>query len=303
MRPPGIDVADFKLKAFFFSLVDAAMIGSSRYRPGVFVHGAKCKRSSSTSTTPPVEPFKCGGNSKKLSKGRTNRCTTTSKNLIDSSEVVATSDCPKKLVVEYLLDGFRPLDKMLLDASAGGTMMSLPLSGIRELVTKVAENARFREETTRQEEFSRTKSVAKAESPAQPIAEQLKEMREMKEMMATLIRRQPVVVEAMRVLWRIGPQDRCVPDIVRRGPGRSQCDRRAPSLQQSLRAKSGLWTRTAGPGLAEQCAKGRAPAVPSCAARRTPGEPRLLSPAASAVPAERARPIPARTEPRPGWSE
>ncbi|CAM8895586.1 unnamed protein product [Rhodiola kirilowii] len=24
MRPPGIDVADFKLKAFFFSLVDAA---------------------------------------------------------------------------------------------------------------------------------------------------------------------------------------------------------------------------------------------------------------------------------------
>ncbi|CAM8908411.1 unnamed protein product [Rhodiola kirilowii] len=102
---------------------------------------------------------------------------------------------PEKLVIEYLLDGFRPLDKMLLDASAGGTMMSLPLSGIRELVTKVAENARFREETTRQEEFSRTKSVAKAESPAQPIAEQLKEMREMKEMMATLIRRHPVVVK------------------------------------------------------------------------------------------------------------
>ncbi|CAM8891813.1 unnamed protein product [Rhodiola kirilowii] len=46
---------------------------------------------------------------------------------------------PEKLILEYLLDGFRPLDKMLLDASAGGTMMSLPLRGIRDLINKVAE--------------------------------------------------------------------------------------------------------------------------------------------------------------------
>ncbi|CAM8966268.1 unnamed protein product [Rhodiola kirilowii] len=37
-------------------------------------------------------------------------------------------------------------------------MMKLSLSGIRKLIADVAENARFREETTRQDEFSRTKN-------------------------------------------------------------------------------------------------------------------------------------------------
>ncbi|CAM8920172.1 unnamed protein product [Rhodiola kirilowii] len=99
---------------------------------------------------------------------------------------------PEKLLIEYLLDGFKPLDKMLLDASAGGIMSSLPLSGIRELISRVAENARFREETSRQEEFTRTKNVAKAETPVNSMAE---EMKQMKEMMMQIIRRQPVVVK------------------------------------------------------------------------------------------------------------
>ncbi|CAM8878355.1 unnamed protein product [Rhodiola kirilowii] len=72
---------------------------------------------------------------------------------------------PEKLILEYLRDGLKPLDKMLLDASAGGTMLSLSPSGIRQLISRVAENARFKEETTRQEEFTRTKNVAKAEAP------------------------------------------------------------------------------------------------------------------------------------------
>ncbi|CAM8997359.1 unnamed protein product [Rhodiola kirilowii] len=56
---------------------------------------------------------------------------------------------PEKLIVEYLLDGLKPLDKMLLDASAGGSMMNLSLSGIRQLISNVAENAWLREETSR----------------------------------------------------------------------------------------------------------------------------------------------------------
>ncbi|CAM8975615.1 unnamed protein product [Rhodiola kirilowii] len=81
---------------------------------------------------------------------------------------------------------------MLLDASAGGSMMNLSLSGIRDLITNVAENARFREETTQQEEFSRTKNVAKAETSMSSMPE---EMKQLKEMMIQILRRQPVPVK------------------------------------------------------------------------------------------------------------
>ncbi|CAM8951083.1 unnamed protein product [Rhodiola kirilowii] len=98
---------------------------------------------------------------------------------------------PEKLIIEYLIDGLTPLDKKLLDASAGGSMMSLPLSGIRRLVTKFAENARFREETTRQDEFTRTKNVASAETTVNSMPEQ---MEQMKEMMMQILRKQTVQV-------------------------------------------------------------------------------------------------------------
>ncbi|CAM8972724.1 unnamed protein product [Rhodiola kirilowii] len=103
-----------------------------------------------------------------------------------------TLGLPEKLIIEYLIDGLRPLDKMLLDASAGGLMMNLSLSGIRQLISDVAENARFREETTRQEEFSQTKNVAKSETPMNSMPE---EMKQMKEMMVQILRRQPVQVK------------------------------------------------------------------------------------------------------------
>ncbi|CAM8934333.1 unnamed protein product [Rhodiola kirilowii] len=104
-----------------------------------------------------------------------------------------TLGLPEKLIIEYLIDGLRPLDKMFLDASAGGSMMNLSLSGIRNLITDIAENARFREETTRQEEFFRTKNVAKAEET--PMNSMPEEMKQMKEMMVQILRRQPVPVK------------------------------------------------------------------------------------------------------------
>ncbi|CAM8920462.1 unnamed protein product [Rhodiola kirilowii] len=69
--------------------------------------------------------------------------------------------------------------------------MNLSLSGIRDLITKVAENARFREETTRQDEFFRTKNVAQAETSVNSMPE---EMRQMKEMMMQFLRKQTVQV-------------------------------------------------------------------------------------------------------------
>ncbi|CAM8920374.1 unnamed protein product [Rhodiola kirilowii] len=103
-----------------------------------------------------------------------------------------TLGLPEKLIIEYLIDGLTPLDKKLLDASAGGSMMRLSLTGIRRLITDVAENARFREETTRQDEFSRTKNVARAETSVNFMPE---EMKQIKEMMIQILRRQPAQVK------------------------------------------------------------------------------------------------------------
>ncbi|CAM8987338.1 unnamed protein product [Rhodiola kirilowii] len=92
---------------------------------------------------------------------------------------------PEKLIIEYLLDGRRPLDQNLLDASDGGTIMNLPL-----------ENAMFREETTRKEDFSQTKNVAWSDTPVNPMAEEMKQLREM---MQRVIRRQPVQVRPCEI--------------------------------------------------------------------------------------------------------
>ncbi|CAM8982139.1 unnamed protein product [Rhodiola kirilowii] len=88
-------------------------------------------------------------------------------------------ELPEKLVIEYMLDGLRPLDRMLLDASAGGTIMNLSPAGVRNLIAEVAENARFREEASSHEEFSRTRSVAKGETSSNQMTEEIKQMREM----------------------------------------------------------------------------------------------------------------------------
>ncbi|CAM8896430.1 unnamed protein product [Rhodiola kirilowii] len=42
---------------------------------------------------------------------------------------------------------------MLLDASTGGTILNLSPAGVRKMIAEVAENARFKEEAGRQDEF------------------------------------------------------------------------------------------------------------------------------------------------------
>ncbi|CAM8972121.1 unnamed protein product [Rhodiola kirilowii] len=102
-----------------------------------------------------------------------------------------TLGLPEKLIIEYLIDGLRPLDKMLLDASAGGSMMNLSLSNIRDLITKAAENARFRKETTRQDEPFQTKNVSQADTSVNSMPE---EIRQMKEMMVQFLQMQTVQI-------------------------------------------------------------------------------------------------------------
>ncbi|CAM8908550.1 unnamed protein product [Rhodiola kirilowii] len=90
---------------------------------------------------------------------------------------------PEKLIIEFLLDGLRPLDRMLLDASAGGTILNPSPAGVRKMILEVAENARFREEADRQDEFSRSKNVSRAE--VAPASDELKELKQMVKMLVT----------------------------------------------------------------------------------------------------------------------
>ncbi|CAM8986810.1 unnamed protein product [Rhodiola kirilowii] len=121
---------------------------------------------------------------------------------------------------------------MLLDASAGGSMMNLSLSGIRDLITNVAENARFRKETTRQDEFFRTKNVSQAETSVNSMPE---EMRQMKEMMMQFLRMQTVQVRPCEFCGSTNHKTDACPTFDRSQPDGGQCSWRIPREQQQSR--------------------------------------------------------------------
>ncbi|CAM8880170.1 unnamed protein product [Rhodiola kirilowii] len=69
--------------------------------------------------------------------------------------------------------------------------MSLSPAGVQRKIMEVAET-RFRDESNKEEEFSRTRNVSRAEPPSNAMA---KELKQMKEMMQQLMRRQPIQVK------------------------------------------------------------------------------------------------------------
>ncbi|CAM8886754.1 unnamed protein product [Rhodiola kirilowii] len=188
LKPYGVDVDDFKLKAFYFSLTDSANDWFLSLPSGSIRTWAQMQKKFVEKYYPAGRAMQVRRQLQEIRQGPNETMYEYLEKFNHLERSYCTLGLPEKLIIEYLLDGLRPLDKKLLDASAGGSMMNLPLSGIRELVTSVAENARFREETTRQEEFSRIKNVAQAEVPMSSLPE---EMKQMKEMMIQLLRRQP----------------------------------------------------------------------------------------------------------------
>ncbi|CAM8895299.1 unnamed protein product [Rhodiola kirilowii] len=102
---------------------------------------------------------------------------------------------PEKLIYEYMLDGLNHLDKMLLDASAGGSL--------------------FREETTRQDEFTQTKNVAKVETPVNSMTEQ---MEQMKEMMMQILQKQTVQVRPCEFCGSTDHKTDACPTLIEEDP-------------------------------------------------------------------------------------
>ncbi|CAM8999881.1 unnamed protein product [Rhodiola kirilowii] len=211
LKPYGVDVDDFKLKAFYFSLSDSANDWFLSLPSGSIRTWAQMQKKFLDKYYPAGRAMQVRRQLQEIRQG------------------------PNETMYEYL-EKFNHLE--LLDASAGGSMMNLSLSDIRELVTSVAENARFREETTRQEEFSRTKNVAKAEVPMSSLPE---EMKQMKEMMIQLLRRQPAQMRPCEFCGALDHKTDTCPTLMENDPeevnairgyqGYNNSDRAGPSRQ------------------------------------------------------------------------
>ncbi|CAM8944060.1 unnamed protein product [Rhodiola kirilowii] len=188
LKPHGVEVDDFKLKAFYFSLMDSAIDWFLSLPSGSIQSWAQMQSKFLAKYYPIGRASLVRRQLQELKQWPNESMY----DYLEKFNQLEGSCCnlglPEKLLIEYLLDGFKPLDKMLLNASAGGSMSTLTLREIRALIGKVAENARFEEANSRQEEFSRTRSVAKAEAPTSQLSEDVKQM---KEMMVHLMRREP----------------------------------------------------------------------------------------------------------------
>ncbi|CAM8948630.1 unnamed protein product [Rhodiola kirilowii] len=113
------------------------------------------------------------------------------------------------------------------------------------MITEVAENARFREEASKQEEFRRTRNVLKAETSADPMAEELKQM---KEMMQKLIMRQPVQVKPCEFCGATDHKTDACPTVVEEEHGDVNAlngfqnyDNHAPGRQYGQAANRQSW--------------------------------------------------------------
>ncbi|CAM8943724.1 unnamed protein product [Rhodiola kirilowii] len=192
LRPYGATVDDFKLKAFYFSLSDSATDWFLSFPSDSIYSWEEMQRQFLTKYYPAGRAMQVQRQLQELRQGPNE----TMYEYVEKFTALEKSCCnlglPEKLLVEYMLDGLRRLDRKLLDASVGGNLMDLSPAGVRRKIMAVAESERFQDESTKEEEFSRSRNVSRAEPSNSTMAA---EIRELRDMMQHVIRRQPVKVK------------------------------------------------------------------------------------------------------------
>ncbi|CAM8951121.1 unnamed protein product [Rhodiola kirilowii] len=215
LKPNRVNIDDFKLKAFYFSLIDSANDWFLSLPSGSIRTWVQMQKKFLDKYYPAGRAMQVRRQLQDIRQGPNETMYDYLEKFNHLERSCCTLGLPEKLIIEYLIDGLTPLDKKLLDASAGGSMMRLSLSGIRRLITDVDENARFREETTRQDEFSRTKNVAGAETSVNSMPE---EMKQIKEMMIQIMRRQPAQVKPCKFCGSTDHKTNACPTILVEDP-------------------------------------------------------------------------------------
>ncbi|CAM8928949.1 unnamed protein product [Rhodiola kirilowii] len=189
LRPYGVEVEDFKLKAFYFSLIDAANDWFLSLPSGSIQTWDQMQKRFLNKYYPSGRAMQVRRQFQDLRQGPNETMYEYVEKFQALEQSCGNLELPKKLIVEYMLEGLRRLDRKLLDASAGGTFMRLFPVGVRRNIMEVAENARFQDESNKEEEFSRTRNVSKVKPPSNSMA---KEIKQLKEMMQQVIRRHPI---------------------------------------------------------------------------------------------------------------
>ncbi|CAM8907951.1 unnamed protein product [Rhodiola kirilowii] len=189
LRPYGASVDDFKLKAFYFSLTDSATDWFLSLPSDSIYTWEEMQRQFLTKYYRAGRAMQVRRQLQELKQGPNE----TMYEYVEKFTALEKSCCnlglPEKLIVEYMLDGLHRLDRKLLDASAGGNLMDLSPAKVRQKILAVAESERFQDESTKEEEFTRTRIMSKTEPAYSAMAA---EIRELKDMMQHVIRRQPI---------------------------------------------------------------------------------------------------------------
>ncbi|CAM8877476.1 unnamed protein product [Rhodiola kirilowii] len=141
LKPNRVNIDDFKLKAFYFSLIDSANDRFLSLPSGSIRTWAQMQNKFLDKYYPAGREMQVRRQLQDIKQGPNETMYDYLEKFNRLERSCCTLGLPEELIIEYLIDGLRPLDKMLLDASTGGSMMNLSLSGIRNLITDVAENA------------------------------------------------------------------------------------------------------------------------------------------------------------------
>ncbi|CAM8999431.1 unnamed protein product [Rhodiola kirilowii] len=189
LKPCGVEVDDFKLKAFYFSLTDAATDWFLSLPSDSIYTWEQMQRQFVSKYYPAGRAMQVRRQLQELKQGPSENMYEYVEKFNALEKSCCNLELPEKLVVEYMLDGLRRLDRKLLEASAGGNLMNLTPARVRQKIQEVAESERFQDESTKEDEYVRARNVSKVEPSVSAMAELI---RELKDMMQHVIRRQPV---------------------------------------------------------------------------------------------------------------
>ncbi|CAM8943733.1 unnamed protein product [Rhodiola kirilowii] len=189
LKPYGVEVDDFKLKAFYFSLSDAATDWFLSLPSDSIYTWEQMQRQFISKFYPAARAMQVRRQLQELKQGPNENMYEYVEKFNALEKSCCNLELPEKLVVEYLLDGLRRLDRKLLEASAGGNLMNLTPAKVRQKIMEVAESERFQDESNKEDEYVRARNVSRVEPTTSAMAEQIKEL---KDMMQHVIRRQPV---------------------------------------------------------------------------------------------------------------
>ncbi|CAM8926399.1 unnamed protein product [Rhodiola kirilowii] len=191
LRPHGVEVDDFKLKAFYFSLQDAATDWFLSLPSGSIYTWEQMQRQFVSKYYPAGRAAQVRRQLQELKQGPNETMYEYVEKFLALEKSCCNLELPEKLIVEYMLDGLRRIDRKLLEASAGGQLMNMTPARVKQKIISVAEGERFQDETATEDEYARTKNVSTVEPSISAVFAELKEMREL---MKHVVRRQPVQV-------------------------------------------------------------------------------------------------------------